>query len=670
MIGLNKYLKQSNMKLLWVGLFSLGLIACSGDKDSDLNEANSERPRQIPELNPAGVIDGPLVKAGQKSVRQFLINGIFSASLAQSTGDTENISQPTPTQSPLRAEFSTTNTQEMGVDEADRIEYDGNILYLANHRQWYGQEPSTAQVRVLERLSDFSLNQLAELSLTDEQGNIEGLYLAENRLAVLSVNAPLYSFDILPLVPDPWQPNNQKFAIDIYDTQTPSNPLLVSQIQLDGALVSSRRINNHLYVVSSYTAHVEGLNPNAKTDQELLANFLAIWDTPDSDLMPKIYIDGDKGQALNLPEDCAIPQNASEKDGYAQLLSIVRIDLSQPNDYQATCISSMAHALYMSFNNLYISAAIDNHTLLHKVALQDNLPYQATGKVSGQIFGRGPANLRLSEFQNHLRVVTSDYASGEPEHKLFILAQQGNQLSPIATLPNDAAPEPIGKPGEDIYAVRFFADKAYIVTFERIDPLYVIDLSNPQLPNVIGALEIPGFSSYLHPLAGGYLLGVGQQVNSMNIGEDGEATSQPVTPEGMKVSLFDITDPANPTEVASIVKPDSYTPVEYDYRALSVRYSQDFYQFALPLESWQQTDSERQGFWTASNSLLLLEVSTEHHKPSLTERAVISPPVSAQPYIHGWQDRSVIHGQNVYYVRGNQVWQSVWEDNPEMYGPY
>ncbi len=651
------------------------LAACS-DETVTVNVAPIiERPTEPPLLNSATAFDGPLVKAGQPSVSRFIKNGIYSAAFDYANNIKEGVAEPTVSQdsasasASASASFSTTNTQESGVDEADRIEYDGNILYLAAYQQWLNEGVSQSKVRVLERQNDFSLNSVAELPLLDENSNIGGMYFHGDRLAVLSTNTQFYAIDALSFAPEPWSPNEQTLTLDIYDTSLPSNPSTVSNIKIDGAMVSSRRIGDALYLVTSYTAYVEGLNPEASTEEELLANYLTILDTPDSELMPKIYRDGDEGILLNSTEDCVIPAQATEKDGYAHLLTVSRISLTDPNDIQSSCISSVANMLYMSEANLYLSSSVDNQTVLHKVSLDANLTYQATGNVDGIIGWRGAANLRLSEQNDNLRIVTSDYTSGEPEHKLSILNQQGNELAILATLPNNASPEPIGKPGEDIFAVRFLGDRGYIVTFERIDPLYVIDLADPNAPSVLGALEIPGFSSYLHPLNNGYLLGIGQQVNVNNIPVNGVVTDEPVIQEGMKISLFNVSDPTNPVAVNSIIKPSSYTPVEYDYRALTVLNSNGNYQFALPIESWNMSIDERLGFGS-SNSLLLLEVDTTSNNVELIQRSEVRPDVSEQFYANGSDDRSIIHGDNVYYIHGNQVWQTTWAEDAAVFGPF
>ena len=655
--------------LVTIVMFVFVLAACS-DNAQDIVEPIIEIPAEPPQLNSATSFDGPLVKAGQLPVSRFIKNGIYSALFEHANTYKEGVVEAVVSQDSITTNFSSTNTQESGVDEADRIEYDGNILYLAAYPQWFDGSTNQSKVRVLERQNDFSLNEVAELPLRDENSNIHGLYQHNDRLAVLSINTQIYTIDALSLSPTPWSPNEQRLTLDIYDTSLPSNPSTLTNIQIEGAMVSSRRIDDNLYIVTSYTAYIEGLNPNASTDEELLANYSTILNTPDSQLMPKIYQNDDQGAPLNSTEDCVIPAQANDKDGYAHLLTVSRINLTDPKDIQSSCISSVANMIYMSEANLYLSSSLDNQTVLHKVSLDANLTYQATGKVNGIIGWRGAPNLRLSEQDNNLRIVTSDYDSGMPEHRLSILTQQGNELTISATLPNDTFPEPIGKPGEDIYAVRFLGDRGYIVTFERIDPLYVIDLADPNNPRVLGALEIPGFSSYLHPLDNGYLLGIGQQVNVNIISEDGVVTDQPVTQEGMKISLFNVSDPTNPIEVNSIIKSSSYTPVEYDYRALSVLNNNSNYQFALPIESWNMPSDESVGSWVASNSLMLLEVDTTSNNPELILRNEVRPDVIDKSYVYGWEDRSVIHGNNVYYIHGNQVWQTTWAKDAAVFGPF
>jgi uncharacterized secreted protein with C-terminal beta-propeller domain len=651
-------LRKSTLILLTMAALS----ACSGSDDASVIEI-PEEPTEPPQINPAKSFAGPLAKTGQSSVSRFIKNGIYSAT-QNNARNLEDNATPAPSVTDTGANYSTTNTQEAGVDEADRMEYDGDYLYLAAYPQWIDGENYQGHVRVMQRNEDYSLTEIERLDLANQDGNINGIFHAEQRLAVISTNSQVYSISSLSIAP--WFENDNRVALDIYDTSVAAQSEATLRAEFDGNILSSRRINNQLYLVMSYVPTVDNLSPEAASNAELLANYLTILDTPDEQLMPKMYINGTE-QALNNIEDCAIPASATENDGYAHLITVLRVNLQQPDDISATCLSMVAEVMYMSPQNLYLATNVENQTALHKIALDTDLTYQASGTVEGVFGWRGPANLRLSEKDGYLRIVSSDYQQAEPVHRLSILNQQGSELEIVATLPNDANPEPLGKPGEDIYAVRFFEDRAYIVTFEQIDPLYVLDLANPLAPQIVGALEIPGFSSYLHPLDNNYLLGIGQQVNA-NIPANGTIPTEPVTQEGMKISLFDVSDPANPIELNSIVKERAYTPVEYDYRALAVLNDAGRYQFSMPVEQWGA--DELTDIWQQSSSLMLLEVDTQAAQPELLERATIHASNEQEYYIYSGDDRSVIHGEHVYYIHGNRVWHSLWQTDAEVTGPY
>ena len=153
-----------------IPLTILVLTACSDSTDQVIVETINERPTEPPKLNSATSFDGPLVKAGQVLVSRFIKNGIYSAAFDYDNSNNSNrdgfpVAAASEDSASSNAGFSSTNTQESGVDEADRIEYDGEILYLAAHQQWLQEGVSQSKVRVLERQNDFSLNSVAELPL-------------------------------------------------------------------------------------------------------------------------------------------------------------------------------------------------------------------------------------------------------------------------------------------------------------------------------------------------------------------------------------------------------------------------------------------------------------------------------------------------------------------------
>jgi uncharacterized secreted protein with C-terminal beta-propeller domain len=159
----------------------------------------------------------------------------------------------------------------------------------------------------------------------------------------------------------------------------------------------------------------------------------------------------------------------------------------------------------------------------------------------------------LSEHEGFLRVATTEdefspEGAAASSSSVNVLTTRGTQLARVGSV------EGIGK-GERIFGVRFVGDRGYVVTFRQIDPLHVIDLSEPTRPRVLGELKIPGYSAYLHPVGDGRLLGVGQDVS-----EDGMRL-------GTQVSLFDVSDPGNPKRLDQIRLDNSNSPVEYDHHA-------------------------------------------------------------------------------------------------------
>ena len=673
---------------------ALALSACGG---SDSPSTVIEQPPEpsVPSVNQAKTFSGPLVQAGEADVSRYLKNGVYSSTLyGAALETTDSFGAPAPTLSASNR-VSDTNTQVQGVDEADRIEYDGDYLYVSTFPEWIEGEQKSAKIRILKRQDDFSLEQVSELQVSEKGRELDGIYLGDNRLAAIGASYPIYPLSFIAI--EPWIPDDGKIDVAVFDTTAPEQSTELASIQIDGWLLGSRRIGDELFVISSYVPALERLAPGEQSDDVLIQNYQAIQDTPTADLMPKITLNGTSVE-MNDAGDCYIPQAATEEDGFAQLLTVTRINMQQPQDNDSMCMSTMAFMMYMSQDSLYLAGDLNGDTVFHKVQLSD-LSYQATGTVEGQIGWRGAPNLRVDERNGYFKVVSTDYSGEEPDHKLTVLQQQGNELNMVAQLPSEAQPEAIGKPGEDIFAVRFFEDKAYIVTFEQIDPLYVIDTSNPTQPVVEGSLEIPGFSSYLHPMGGDYLLGVGQQVELRELdvvdpddGDNGDGTTDddsvttrpPVTvTTGMKVSLFDITDPKQPKELTSIVKDKGFTPVEFDYLALSFVADNGYYRFAIPMEQWGSSSDDGTGdtdgngdvvstsiIADINNSLLLLDVDTNDSTPSLNEVDQMGTPKNDVSYGYVGNDRSVIHGDHVYYIHGNGVWHGRWQDNESVDGPY
>ncbi len=177
----------------------------------------------------------------------------------------------------------------------------------------------------------------------------------------------------------------------------------------------------------------------------------------------------------------------------------------------------------------------------------------------------------MNEYEGRLQVATTAGApwgfSDESESFVSVFNQDGDRLVEIGRVGD------LGR-GERIFSARFMGDTAYVVTFRQVDPLYVVDLSDPTAPAVTGELKIPGFSSYLHPIGDDRLIGVGS-----------EATDQGRI-IGAKVSLFDVSDPADPRELDTWTMPDASTDVQWDHHAFL--YWPPEQKAVLPLQAWAE----------------------------------------------------------------------------------
>lgn len=641
-------------KRLWIFSSAIGWLTLSGCSGSDTQEP---APFEPPELNAPQAFEGSLVMAGQAQASRYIRNGLYSATLNTTSPQPDASGAPLVSDSSTNT-FSQTNTQEAGVDEADRIEFDGSTFYVADVPIWIdGFEQYQASVRVLEQNPDNSLNELNRLPIERPEWGINGLYLASgetNRLAVLSGSQPVYPVDAISTVAVANSVESPEFVVDLYDVSSPNDIQSPDRLVFDGRLLSSRRIDNILYTISVHVPQIEGLSFGAVDDDTKKQNYQKILDVSDTALLPDVRLNEQSLQPLTI-EECFIPERATPADGSAQIIHVTKIDMTNPAAIESLCMVAVTSLTYMSENALYLAGQGEGDTYLHRIGLESSPQYEASGAVPGIIGWASNPQLRLSERQDVLRIVTTDYQTdqSDPLHRLFTLQKQGDELVTIGQLPNNTYPDPLGKPGEDVYAVRYVGDRGYIVTFEQIDPLYVVDLTNPNVPALIGELEIPGFSSYLHPINEDFLLGVGQQIDTADIPQNGWVVIEPIPLNEMKVSLFDVRDPANPQEISSIVKEDTYTPVEWDYRALSALNIEQSTRFSMPIERWS-IDADEPNYST--NSLMVFDVDLSQSIPSLIEQKILTVENTLPYYIYAGEDRSVLTVDGIYYLRGNSLW--------------
>lgn len=693
-------------KLLSTSLL-LSLIACGSDNNTEKDKSST-----LPEITTSNVSLTALKQASAQELENHIKNGIYQKSIELPQIYTlDNVNAPASKNeaSTTNNNYSATITQEAGVDEADRIKYNGNYLYIASNQ--YNQvfiddintqnEPKGNKIKILQRNEQGDLNKISETIVFEETSTIDSIYLTNDTLAVISqvYNFSPYSITTR-IASDLFFPVEQKFNLSLVDVEDPATPNVSTSLTIDGAILSSRRINNIIYIVSSFTPYLPDL-PYASSDEEKTANYNKVSSTNINNLLPKYT--NTLGESKNLVDtnNCYLPQSTTPQNGFDGLVTLTAIDINNPNAVSSVCINAQMSGIYATSKAIYLygtqysesnEADFIPHSVIHKFAINPSrMDYVASGKLDGH-FGWSNTNLRFSEDNEYLRVVTTAGTRNNGyTHKVNILKTTNNELTLAAQLPNEENPTIIGKLNEegitqeDIKTVRFFNDKAYIVTFLNTDPLYVVDLSNNEKPYIAGALEIPGYSSYLHPISENLLVGIGQNIDINRITTNNEtlASSVPPSPiiEGAKISLFDVSDISNPTEISSIIYEGGYTPVEFNYHALTyLKINENEQRFTLPIERWEtyektdDTNQEKTTIWQQKNYLSLIEVLTTNGFSSLSEKGRVHPLNSNQDninnYISSWDDRAILHNEHVYYIHGSNVWKSYWTDSKQITGPF
>lgn len=455
-------------------------------------------------------------------------------------------------------DYTTTNVQEAGVDEIDLVKTDGTYMYIAEDQ-------------ALHILSSWPAEDAELLASVDLDGWTRGLFLDGDRVVVFS-----WVYDEDAGFMDSYYSGTR---VQVFDVSDRTAPALERTIDIEGSLADGRMIDGRVYLVMNHylplpeelwdllwddtlaLPEVDWSLSGAALDLDLelkRARAAAILEpyithlayTMDLDTMLPEWRDQVEGAAAATPElmhacsDIYRPNEVSQPG----MLSVVELDL-EDDELSATGVMSDGWTVYASEDNLYVAQPswwwwwgfgdLDMQTYIHKFVLDpDSEPtYVATGAVDGWVYDQ----FSMSEWDDHLRVTTTDidwwWWTGDSEggNNVFVLEDDG-----LGSL--DVVGEVTGiAPGEQIYATRMMEDKGYMVTYEQVDPLFTLDLSDHTNPRVVGELEIPGYSAYLHPLDADHLLAVGMAGDA-----DGNLS-------GVAVNVFDVSDFAAPELVHQYV---------------------------------------------------------------------------------------------------------------------
>ncbi|MEE8601131.1 beta-propeller domain-containing protein [Euzebya tangerina] len=491
-------------------------------------------------------------------------------------------------------DFSGTNNQEAGVDEADVVKTDGEVIVTA----------LSGRVQIVDAAgaTDSGTDTpISEISLPANIWNIE-LLLSGDVLVVLTSDGAEGMIGPaadgrLPAFPA------ARTSVLRYDLSDPSSPEPLGGVRFEGSYRAARLIDDtvRMVMVSDPTG-LTFTQPDdgglSAEDEARVANEAIVAASDIDDWVPhlqQIGPDGELGEVSRLG-DCTAIQAPSAFAGLSTV-SVVTFDASADGAVTPTSSAGVVAAgdtVYASTDRLLLATSpwgrwavpfIEDPstpdegitTAVHSFDISDPraTAYVASGEVDGSIIGQ----FALSETGGVIRVATTENpqwfgASDEvSSSSLIVLAEDEGDLVEIGR---------VGDLGltEQIQSVRYLGpDLAAIVTFRQTDPLYLIDTSDPTAPAVLGELKIPGFSTYLHPVGDGYLIGVGQDAD--------EETGRTL---GLQVSLFDIRDLASPQRVAQVTfEGEGFSPAEYDHRAFT--YWPETEQAILPVELYPDEET-------------------------------------------------------------------------------
>ena len=579
----------------------------------------------------------------------------------------------TPAASPS-GNFTGTYTQEKNVDEFDVVRYDGAHLYVAPRRFMGccyvlatadgGAVVSGTPADSIRILATDPANAAATVVSTiplEQNLSVQGMYVATDKLFALTAEAFYGSYGEAWAQIAVWAP--EKLGFRIYDVTDRAAPVLATNVSMDGVFVDSRRIGNVVYIISRYAPQVPGLIYYPQTDQDRATNDALLAGVSLDDLLPTITIDG-VTQPLVDPTNCYLP-NDDRILPYPVITSVTAVPIDDPAAFVNTCYNDEVYGVYVSENALYFPQVLsyllpdDTQTRIHKFALSGTrMTYRGSADVEGQVWRGGQADFRMSEAGGDLRVFTSEWLMSSTDfvdHRLYILRESATApaLEVVGQLPSASRPEPIGKPNEQLYGVRFLGDRAYAVTFQQIDPLYVFDLGVAADPRVAGTLEVTGFSDFLHPVSNELLLGLGMAAGG-----------------GVKLELFDVSDIAAPLSrgAATIGGSGAWSEARYDRHAFT--YQADINgvdRFTVPVSQYFETN----GSWTYELALHLFEIRDKMTPAlsSLVEVGRMAPQASTDfPYAD--RSRAFLHDDTVYYVQDENVWSAFWDSPTLVNGPF
>lgn len=412
------------------------------------------------------------------------------------------------------ADHSGTYLQVEGIDEADIVKTDGSYIYFVNN----------SKEVVIYSAEDGKTEKLSTIGYSGVENYIDDIYLSGDRLITVGNYYKDGSQD--PCT-----------GIVVYDISDRNDPKELYDFSQSGIILSSRMTGGYVYLVTNDYVYRGGRTVPLCGSNDTLSSLKA-------------------GDICCVPE----PQTSS-------YIVLSAIDVSSGTQGKAVtkAILGAGEDIYCNDHNLYSVSGEWNSkdnvysTRIVRASLDGlKVKFNATAKVRGYALSQ----FAMDEKDGYFRIATTSERGGIDVNNLFVLDPDLKEAGSVTGFARN----------ESIKAVRYVGDKAYVITYEAIDPLFIIDLSDPENPSIEGEVMIDGFSTLLVPVNEGRMLGIGHATGDNGYG--GEYDS------GLKLALFDISDPSHPAVLDSMEFKDMMSPAQSDHHALMVNAEAGYY--AIP----------------------------------------------------------------------------------------
>ncbi|MBI3639412.1 MAG: beta-propeller domain-containing protein [Thaumarchaeota archaeon] len=578
--------------------------------------------------------NGPMY-GGQGMNKQLMLGpaGVLAPPSSAPVPSTQGSVSEAGTATSSNAQYSTTNVQVAGIDEPDFLKNDNKYAYIL----------SQDKLTIIDAYPGDTAKIVSKIGLDVNGANLQNMFLNKDRLVIFyNDNKERYAIPQYDYIPSPvYTPVTHAVIIDVSDKE---NPKILKNYETTGYYTGARMIGDYVYLISnSYVDYVHLMPPILREasgiaitpdvyyfdNQEPNYNFNTIttFNIFSDDINSKTFMMGATGtlyvsnDAIYLTYEkyhpyyydqsydgdrffkAVVPLLPNDAQSQIKTIDSSNLDLSQ----KWAQISDLLQNTYnkMSENDksvLFdkIQKAITEYninlqqdyrkTVIQKFAIDNGtITYVAKGEVPGYLLNQ----YSMDEYEKRLRVATtSEYFTSNgatTTNNVYVLDDSLNTVGSLEKIAQE----------ESIYSARFMGDKLYLVTYQRIDPFFVIDLSS-DAPKVLGALKIPGYSSYLHPYDETHIIGIGKETKQNQYGG--------LEPVGVKISLFDVSDVTNPVTVDTFLigGPGTDSEVLSDPKAflfdkeknvLSIPVFQQYYGRPIPLES-----SDKNGMDTTAPS--------------------------------------------------------------------